>query len=534
MTDALPLCGHRLEGTKKRSWMRNLWSVVSVGFIAMAAPAYSQDVAKVSAVINLDKPGAKIDRNIYGQFAEHLGRGIYEGIWVGPNSKIPNIKGYRTDVLNALKNIHVPVVRWPGGCFSEVYDWRDGIGPRSKRPVRTRMNWDDVTDSNQFGTHEFLDFMELLGADAYVSGNVGSMSPRDMQLWLEYMTADNNSTLAQERRKNGRAKPWTVKYFGIGNETWGCGGNMLPAYAADVNARYSAFVKAPKAMGMIRVASGASVQGGGDYEAFTEAMMKHPGETEALSFHYYAMPMGRPKSEALGFSEAEWADVLDLARKMDPMLTQVEAIMDKYDADRKIALYVDEWGAWYKLDRDARPGEHHFQQNSLRDAMVAALTLDIFHRHTDRVKMANIAQMVNVLQAMILTEGDKMVLTPTYHVFDLYQPFMDATPYPALVAAPDYVNGNISMPMIDMSAARGKDGALYVAIVNTDPGRAARVETNLTGTASGRILTAPAIDSANSVAAPDAVRPQPFRGQTENGHLTFDLPAKSIAVVKVQ
>lgn len=536
MTVSLQFCHDKDSRSISRVkfWTRRMLAGVSLALVMSSSSVLAQETVKASAIINLDKPGTKIDRNIYGQFAEHLGRGIYEGIWVGPQSRIPNIKGYRKDVLGALRAIHVPVVRWPGGCFSEVYDWRDGIGPRSKRPVRTRMNWDDVTDSNRFGTHEFLDFMELLGADAYVSGNVGSMSPRDMQLWLEYMTADNDSTLAKERRKNGRDKPWTVKYFGIGNETWGCGGNMLPAYAADVNARYSAFVKAPKSMGMIRVASGASVQGGGDYEAFTEAMMKHPGETEALSFHYYAMPMGRPKSEATGFSEAEWADVLDLARKMDPMLTQVEAIMDKYDAERKIALFVDEWGAWYKLDRNAGPGEHHFQKNTMRDAMVAALTLDIFHRHTDRVKMANIAQMVNVLQAMILTQGNKMILTPTYHVFDLYQPFMDATPYPAFVATPDYVNGAIRMPMIDMSAARGKDGALYVAIVNTDPKRAAQVESNLTGTASGRILTAPSMDAGNDVTKPDYVRPAPFGGKLENGRLIFEMPAKSIAVVKVQ
>ncbi|MEO6217894.1 MAG: alpha-L-arabinofuranosidase C-terminal domain-containing protein, partial [Sphingomonas sp.] len=395
-------------------------------WLMMAAlPASAQDTPlAASAVVDTARPGAAIDRHIYGQFAEHLGRGIYDGIWVGPDSNIPNIRGYRRDVVDALKRIHVPVIRWPGGCFSEVYDWRDGIGPRAKRPVRTRMHWADTVDRNDFGTHEYLDLMELLGADAYVSGNVGSMTPRDMQLWYEYMTADNDSTLAQERGRNGRAKPWKIKYFGIGNETWGCGGNMRPEYAADVNARYSAFVDPPASAGLVKVASGASVQGGGDYEAFTEAMMKHLGQTDALSFHYYAMPMGRPKSEALGFTEAEYADVLDLARQMEPMLTRVSAIMDKDDPSRKVPLFVDEWGTWYKLPKDARPGEHHFQQNSIRDAIVAALTLNIFHRHTDRVKMANIAQMVNVLQAMMLTDGPKMLLTPTYHVFDMYQPFM--------------------------------------------------------------------------------------------------------------
>ncbi|NJC07615.1 alpha-N-arabinofuranosidase [Polymorphobacter fuscus] len=489
---------------------------------------------EVATVIDTASPGVVIDRNIYGQFAEHLGRGIYEGIWVGPDSPIPNIRGYRTDVVNALKRLHVPVVRWPGGCFSEVYDWRDGIGPRDKRPVRTRMNWDDVTDSNQFGTHEFLDFAELIGADAYVSGNVGSMTPRDMQLWLEYMTADNGSTLAQERRRNGRDRPWTIRYFGIGNETWGCGGNMRPDYAADVNARYSAFVKAPKAMKMVRVASGASVQGGGDYLAFTEAMMAHRGETEALSFHYYAMPMGRPKGEALGFAEAEWADVLDLARAMEPMLVKVGGIMDRHDPQKSIPLFVDEWGSWYKLDRQALPGEHHFQQNSLRDAMVTALTLNIFHRHTDRVKMANIAQMVNVLQAMILTDGADMVLTPTYHVFDLYQRFAGAVPLPARTTTPDYAMAGRSMPMVDVSAARGADGRLHLALVNVDPHRPARVVTNLVGRAEGLLLTAATMDAHNSVAAPTAVAPRPVSVTRVGGRIAADLPPMAVAVLTVE
>lgn len=507
---------------------------ITLAFAATGSAARAQEpIAQAVVAIETARPGAPINRNIYGHFAEHLGRGIYEGIWVGPDSRIPNIRGYRRDVVDALRQLEVPVIRWPGGCFSEVYDWRDGIGPRAQRPVRTRMHWDDTVDSNDFGTHEYLDLMELIGAQTYVSGNVGSMSPRDMQLWLEYMTADNDSTLAKERRKNGRAKPWKIDFFGIGNETWGCGGNMRPEYAADVNARYSAFIDPPASMGLVKVASGASVQGGGDYEAFTDAMMKHMGQTDALSFHYYAMPMGRPKSEALGFGEDEWADVLDLARQMEPMLTKVSAIMDKHDPDKKVPLFVDEWGTWYKLDKNAKPGEHHFQQASLRDAVVAALTFNIFHRHTDRVKMANIAQMVNVLQAVILTEGDKMVLTPTYHLFDLYKPFMDAVPYPVSIASPEYIHGKIAMPMVDATAARGKDGRLYLALVNVDPDRAVSVSTLMGSSASGRILTGPAMDTNNSFAAPDTIRPEPFAGSTRNGRLAFDLPAKSIAVVAI-
>lgn len=498
-----------------------------------ATVSHAQPAPEAVVAINTERPGPVIDRNIYGHFAEHLGRGIFDGIWVGPDSRMPNIKGYRRDVVEALRHLRVPVIRWPGGCFSEAYDWRDGIGPRAKRPVRTRMHWSDTVDRNDFGTHEYLDFVELIGADAYVSGNVGSMSPRDMQLWYEYMTADNDSTLANERRRNGRAKPWKIKYFGIGNETWGCGGNMRPDYAADVNARYSAFVDPPKSAGLVKVASGASVQGGGDFEAFTDAMMRHRGQTDALSFHYYAMPMDRPKSEALAFGEDDWADVLDLAREMDPMLKRVTAIMDKYDPEKRVPLFVDEWGAWYKPDAASKPGEHHFQQNSLRDAMVAALTFNIFHRHSDRVKMANIAQMVNVLQAILLTDGDKMVLTPTYHLFDLYKPFMNATPFPTSVATPEYIHGRWHMPMVDVTAAKATDGKTYLALVNVDPDRAVSVSTLSGKKGTGRILTAEAMNAHNSFEHPDRIKPIPFSGEVQNGRLTFNLPAKSIAVVEV-
>jgi alpha-L-arabinofuranosidase len=510
-----------------KRWMTAL--VACMGSVGVAqVPA---GPAEVSVQVYTDHPGTVIDRHIYGQFAEHLGRGIYEGIWVGEKSRIPNVNGYRKDVVDALRRIHVPVIRWPGGCFGEIYDWRDGIGPRSKRPVRTVVKWPDTVETNEFGTHEFLNFAELIGADAYVSGNVGSLTPYAMQQWLQYMTDDNNSTLAQERRANGRAKPWNIKFFGIGNETWGCGGDMRPGYAADVNARYAMFANAPASMGMVKVASGASVQGGGDYEAFTDAMMRH-GNLQALSFHYYAMPTGSPKDTATGFTEEGWADVLDLARQMEPLVSRTEAIMDKYDPARKVGLFVDEWGTWYQQEPGAKEGAH-YQQNSLRDAEVAALTLNIFHRHTDRVKMANIAQMVNVLQAMILTDGDKMLLTPTYHLFDLYQPFMGATPFSVAVAGPNYRYGTHAMPMIDSSAARAVDGTLYLALVNVDPHRNAHVTTNLTGVARGHILTARTMDAHNSFADPNAVRPREFTSTSERGHLAFDLPAMAIAVVQV-
>jgi alpha-N-arabinofuranosidase len=501
--------------------------------VLLVMPFQAQaQTAVAHATIDVSKPGPEIDRHIYGQFAEHLGRGIYEGIWVGENSKIPNIHGYRKDVVEALRKIHVPVIRWPGGCFADLYNWRDGIGPRAKRPVRINVHWGGVTDDNSFGTHEFMNFAELVGADPYVSINVGSLAPYDAAQWVEYMTSDENASRANERRKNGRAKPWQLKYLGIGNETWGCGGHMNGDYAAQVNARYSSFVNAPASMGMIKVASGATGNGG-DPEAFTASLMKGGGPLQALSYHYYAMPKDRnARGPATGFSETQWANELGLALKMEDNVSKVSAVMDKYDPDKKVGLYVDEWGSWY----DQEPGTHPgflYQQNSLRDAEVAALTLNIFHRHTDRVKLAAIAQMVNVLQAMILTDKNRMLLTPTYHVFDMYQPFMGAVPYPASVSGPDYIQGDNHLPMADVSAARTRDGKLVIAIVNTDPGHAVQVVTNLTGSAHGRILTAFAMDAHNSFDNPNMVHPLAFQSSTQDGKMSFDMPSKSVAVVTV-
>ncbi len=509
-------------------------TLAGVLILGLAAPVRAQTVT-ATATIDTSSPGAEIDRHIYGQFSEHLGTGIYGGIWVGEDSKIPNIHGYRTDVVEALKKIHVPVVRWPGGCFADLYNWRDGIGPRAKRPTRINVHWGGVIDDNSFGTHEFMNFAELIGADPYVSINVGSLAPYDAAQWVEYMTSDEKASLANERRKNGRTKPWQLKFLGIGNETWGCGGNMSGETSAAVNARYSTFVNAPASMGMIKVASGGSFnRNEGDFEAFTEAMMKGGGRMQALSAHYYAMPaLHAPKKPATGFNESEWAEELDYALQMEPYVSRTAAVMDKYDPDKKVAIYVDEWGSWYLQEPGSHPG-FLYQQNTLRDAEVAALTLNIFHRHTDRVKMAAIAQMINVLQAMILTDGPKMLLTPTYHVFDMYQPFMGATPFAAHVSTPNYSFGGKTMPMVDVSAARGKDGKLYLALVNTDPNKAVHLVTNLPGAGKGQILTGPAMDSHNTFTAPNAIHPVAFSGTSENGKAAFDLPARSVAVVAVQ
>ena len=496
-----------------------------------APPALAQAPASVTVTVDTGKPGARIEPAIYSQFAEHLGRGIYEGVWVGEDSTIPNTNGYRNDVLAALKHIKVPAVRWPGGCFADEYDWRDGIGPRAKRPVRINTHWGGVTEDNAFGTHEFMNYTELLGADAYVAGNMGSMEPRDMGQWVEYMTAEKGS-LAEERKRNGRDKPWTIKYFGVGNESWGCGGNMRPEYSADLHRRYSTFIKTPwGAPRIAKVATGANVD---DYN-FTEVLMREARrQMDAISLHYYTFPGSwEDKGPATGFPEEKWASTLANALHMEELVTKHSAIMDKYDPEKRVALFVDEWGTWYDQEKGSTPG-FLYQQNTLRDAEVAALTLNIFHRHTDRVKLAAIAQMVNVLQAMILTDKNRMLLTPTYHVFDMYVPFQGATPFPAEVKGPSYEKAGRKLPMVDVSAARGTDGRLWLSLTNLDPNRAARVTTNLKGNARGRILTGPELDTHNTFDRPNTIQPAPYSARASGGKLVFELPAKSIVVVAVE
>ncbi|NKF24208.1 alpha-N-arabinofuranosidase [Solimonas marina] len=502
---------------------------------ATVAGAAAAAPATVPMELHADEPGGHVSRNLFGQFAEHLGTGIYGGVWVGEDSKIPNVDGYRKDVVDALRKLDVPVVRWPGGCFADEYHWREGVGPRDRRPVRVNTHWGGVTESNAFGTHEFMNFAELIGAQAYVAGNVGDAPPEEMASWVEYMTSPTQSTLANERRANGRDQPWQLPYFGIGNELWGCGGNMRPEYAADLYRRYQTFVKSPATQHIDKIAPGANVD---DYH-WTDVMMKVAGKfMDGLSLHYYTIPGNfEHKKSATDFDENDWAETMQKAHYMDELITRHSAIMDKYDPDKKVALVVDEWGTWYLPTPGTNPGFLQ-QQNTLRDALVAAIHLNIFQHHTDRVRMANIAQMVNVLQAMIFTQGDRMVLTPTYHVFMMYKPFMDATHLPLDVESPIYRHGDWSVPQISSAAARGKDGQVYIALANLDPEHAAPVSIKLDGTAarrvSGRILTAKTMNAMNTFAEPDKLVPTAFDGaKIRSGRLSAELPAKSVVVLEL-
>ena len=511
--------------------------------LALAAAAPAADTVTVS--IDAAKPGAKIDRNIFGQFAEHLGTGVYEGVWVGPDSSIPNTRGIRNDVVAALKALKVPNVRWPGGCFADEYHWRKGIGAR--RPASLNPNWGGVIEPNSFGTHEFLEFIDQIGSEAYLSVNVGSGTPQEASEWLKYLTTDQPTTLAQERAANGHPGPYKIAYLGLGNESWDCGGNMTPEYYTRQMTIYSRFVRnfnpAQRDAGtMLRIAVG---PGGGEarWTDWTETVMKAwqghqwSWDIEGLSLHNYTVIKWPPAYASVGFGEKEYAEILQKTLETDELIAKHSAIMDKYDPQKKVALVVDEWGAWYaKLP--GSPEGFLAQQNSQRDAVLAALNLNIFARHADRVHMANIAQMVNVLQAMILTDKEKMVLTPTYHVFKMYVPFQDATFVPVTFDAGTYTQGGITLPRVDAIAARDAAGTVWLAVTNVDPNRPTTISASVAGltarSAAGQTLTAPRVDSVNTFEVPATVAPKPIAARVQDGTITLTVEPKSVTVISVQ
>lgn len=526
--------------------MKHFLTTILAG-MAMATAASAQDV-KID--INTTAPGTKINKEIYGQFAEHLGSCIYGGLWVGEDSKIPNINGYRKDVFLALKDLQVPVLRWPGGCFADDYHWRDGIGPRSERPSMRNNNWGGTMEDNSFGTHEFLNLCEMLGCEPYVSGNVGSGTVEEMAKWVEYMNSEEGTPMADLRAKNGRKEPWHVKYFGVGNEAWGCGGSMRPEYYSDLFRRYTQYIRNYKGEELYKIASGAS-----DADTrWTTTLMQNIGTMmHATAVHYYTCSgWNGSKGAATHFTTDDYYWTLGKALYIDEIIKKHEEVMDQYDPKKNVALLVDEWGTWWDVEEGTNPG-HLYQQNAMRDAFVAALSLNVFHKHTDRVKMCNIAQVVNVLQSMILTdqEGEgHIALTPTYHVFRMYKGFQEALPLPLSLSC-DTMNVRLdynrpygddnrtTLPLFNASAAQKADGTIILSLVNVSLDKAQDIAINLEGckakTVGGEILTSRNITDYNDFAHPNTVAPAPFKGaKLKGGALTARIPAKSIVVLELK
>ena len=483
-------------------------------------------------VIHPDVKGARIEKEVYGNFSEHLGRCIYGGVYVGENSDIPNVNGMRKDVVEALKEMKLPVLRWPGGCFADEYHWKDGIGPKEERKKMINTHWGGVVEDNSFGTHEFFELCRQIGCEPYINGNVGSGSVQEMNEWIEYMTFDGLSPMASLREKNGQKEPWKLKYFAVGNENWGCGGNMRPEFYADQFRRYATYCRNYGSNKLFKIACGPSE----DDQEWTEVLMKNAARyMDGLSMHYYTVPGNwEHKGSATEFDEKDWYVTLNKALKIGEIIRHHKNIMDRYDPEKRIALVVDEWGTWFDVEPGTNPG-FLYQQSTMRDALVAGVTLNIFNKNADRVRMANIAQLANVLQSVVLTEGDKMVKTPTYHVFRMFSAHQGAELLSSVMDQDCIGEEGALVPDVTESASLSSDGSITVTLNNLSVSEEKSVEIALAGkkitSASGEILTA-AFRAYNTFENPEAVVPSDLEGlKPEDGKLTLTLPAASVAVL---
>ena len=489
-----------------------------------------------------DQDGPVINKNIYGHFSEHLGRCIYEGYWVGENSEIPNTNGIRNDVVAALKNIEAPVIRWPGGCFADEYHWMDGIGPKENRPTIVNVHWGGVTEDNSFGTHEFLELCRQVGCEPYICGNVGSGSVKEMRDWVEYITFDGTSPMANLRRQNGQDEPWKVKYWGVGNENWGCGGRMTAEYYTNLYKNFAAYLRNYSGNRLYKIAGGANRT---DYE-WTEVCMREIGNRmNGLSLHHYIHPLGVFSRREEGYSmsatefgEKDWFQILGGALTLDEVIAKHCAIMDRYDPEKRIALIMDEWGTWYATEPGTNP-RFLYMQDSLRDAVFAGLVLNNFNKRCERVQMTNIAQTVNVLQAMILTDGPDMLLTPTYHIYYMYKVHHDAERLPIKLKTVDYTFEGQSMEALNASASRDDQGIIHISVVNVDPHNSQKLTTEIRGTkpkqVSGLVLTASDMTAHNTFEKKEVVKPSKFDdvGISTNT-VTATIPSKSVVVLEIR
>lgn len=487
--------------------------------------------------VNPQNKKGHLNRELQGHFSEHLGRCIYEGIYVGENSPIPNEKGMRKDIVEALKKLQIPVLRWPGGCFADEYHWMDGVGPKESRKKMINTHWGGVMEDNSFGTEEYMELCRQLGCKTYVNGNVGSGTVREMSEWVEYMTLEGVSPMADLRKNNGHEEPYRLDYFGVGNESWGCGGNMLPEYYANEYRRYQTYVRTYDwEKPIYKIACGPNAE---DYE-WTEVLMKMAGgHMSGLSLHYYTVPTGdwNKKGSATEFDKKDWYRTLKKTLYMEELLSRHSAIMDKYDKEKRVGLIVDEWGTWYDCEPGTNPG-FLYQQNTMRDALVAAINLNLFNKHCDRVRMANIAQLVNVLQAVILTEGEQMLLTPTYHVFDLYKCHQDGELLDSFLETKEIGEEDAKVPNLTESVSLGCDGKIHITMGNLSPDESYEIEGILAETGiksiKGRILTGQMQDH-NTFDDPDKVHTRSFeRIGCQGNRLTFTIPPCSVLELEVE
>ncbi len=472
-----------------------------------------------------------ISKFIYSQFSEHLGNCIYDGIWVGENSKIPNQSGVRSDVVEALRKIQVPALRWPGGCFADEYHWKDGIGLKKERPKMINTNWGGVTEDNSFGTHEFMNLCQQLDCEAFISGNLGSGTVQEMSQWVEYLNSDNESPMTELRKKNGRDNSWGVKFWGVGNETWGCGGHMKPKFYADQAVQFSTFLKNYGSSNLKQIVVGPNAT---DYD-WTDVLMRETGTRFwGMSLHYYT----RLNASATNFKEDEWFKVMQSTLKMNELINKHSAIMDKYDPYKNVGLVVDEWGTWYDVEPNTNPG-FLYQQNSLRDALVAGVNLNIFNNHCDRVKMTCIAQVLNVLQSIILTKGEKILFTPTYYVYDLYKVHQDAYLIPSELSCENYSYEAESVPALNMSSSIDNSGKMHITICNLHATKVEKLSCDIKGynarSITGKIVTANKLNTYNSFDEPNQITDKVFSDfKLKENQVNISIPPHSVIMLELE
>ena len=494
--------------------------------------------AQIKITLNADKSKIQINRNIYGHFAEDLGRCIYGGIYVGKdNTKIPNTDGVRNDVIKALKELKIPNLRWPGGCFADTYHWKDAVGPQNERKPIENLAWGNIREDNSFGTTEFLNLCELLGAEPYLAVNMNTGSVQEAVEWVQFANhANGTSYLTDLREKCGRDKPWDVKFWGIGNESWDCGGNMSVDHYINLYKQFAtAMTSYFNTEKLYRIAVGP----GGPGNEWTEGIMKNiPARRfEAISIHHYSVINWSNKGSSSQFSDEEYFKTMQQAWRMEDIICTNSEIMDKYDPMKRVALVVDEWGGWYDTDPDGNG--QLYQQNTMRDAMIAGLTLNIFNNHADRVRMANLAQMVNVLQSVILTKDEKMILTPTYYVMEMYNVHQDAIQVPMQIISNDFVMGNDRIPAVTVSASKDKSGKMHISLTNIDNINSQQVEIDLKGFnathISGKILTSSKVQDHNTFDNPKNVVPKNFNDASISGNnIKLMMPPISVIVLELE
>ncbi len=515
---------------------------ILAGLLLLTGSAVANAATPATTVITVqaDQPRQTISRHIYGHFAEHLGRCIYDGFWVDSNLNVEKDGRIRMDIVNALRNIDIPNLRWPGGCYADEYQWRDGIGDPATRPATVNSNWGGITEDNSFGTDEFMKLCDLLDCEPYISANMGTATSKDLRDWIEYLNYKGDSYLTGLRKENGHPEPYGVSFFGIGNESWGCGGHMTPEHYADEFRKYQGYARDYSGFKINKIACGPNAT---DYNWMEVCLKNIPHYMMwGISLHYYTIATGDwgKKGSSTQFGEDEYFGGIKNALFMETLLNNYSAIMDKYDPSRKIALVVDEWGIWTDVIPETNPG-FLYQQNTMRDALIAASTLNIFNNYSFRVRMANLAQAINVLQSLVLTDKERMLLTPTYHIFKMYKVHHDASLLQSTVSTNDYKLGNESVPEVNVSASKDSNGKMHVSIVNVNPHKSIDTEVILNGLAaigdiSGEIVTSAAYTDYNSFDDTGKITITEFNDFKKKGNNTvsLNLPPLSVVTLEIQ